>query len=196
MATKPAESATLEIGARINALRKSRGLSLAQLAKATGLSEATLSRIENEQSLVSAHHLYHLARALGIDITAFFDDGTRPISTGIRSVSRKGEGVTLNTARYTAQVLCTDIANKRMHPAIDTVTITTVEQAGGLSQHDGEEFLHVLSGRLSFISEFYEPLLLEAGDNLYFDSTMGHAYLSANGAPVTILVVATTEPPK
>ena len=68
MATKPAESATLEIGARINALRKSRGLSLAQLAKATGLSEATLSRIENEQSLVSAHHLTFIAwRAAAMD---------------------------------------------------------------------------------------------------------------------------------
>ncbi len=186
----------LALGPRIKTLRKDRGFSLAGLAKATGVSEATLSRVENDQTLVSAHHLYHLARALGVDITAFFADATRPIASGIRSISRRGEGLALSTARYEAQVLCTDIANKRMHPAIDTVTITAVEQAGGLSQHDGEEFLHVLSGKLSFISEFYEPLLLEASDNLYFDSTMGHAYLSADGAPVTILVVATTEPPK
>lgn len=187
---------TLALGARIKALRKERGLSLAELAKATGVSEATLSRVENDQTLVSAHHLYQLAKALGADITAFFEDGTRPIANGIRSISRKGEGLALSTARYEAQVLCTDIANKRMHPAIDTVTIRSLEQAGGLSHHDGEEFLHVLSGHLVFISEFYEPLALESGDSIYFDSNMGHAYLSADGGPVTILVVATTEPPK
>ena len=184
------------IGPRIKALRKERGHSLAELARTTGVSEATLSRVENGQTLVSAHHLYQLAKALGVDITAFFDEGTKPIAHGIRSISRKGEGLPLNTARYDAQVLCTDIANKKMHPAINTVTIRSVEDAGGLSQHDGEEFLHVIAGRLTFVSEFYEPLMLEEGDNLYFDSNMGHAYLSADGAPVTILVVATTEPPK
>jgi transcriptional regulator with XRE-family HTH domain len=185
----------LALGSRIKSLRKSRGLTLADLARSTDVSEATLSRVENDQTLVSAHHLYQLATSLSVDITAFFEDGTKPIAHGIRSISRKGEGLPLQTARYEAQVLCTDIANKKMHPAINIVTIRTIEEAGGLSQHEGEEYLHVLAGKLSFISEFYEPLALEAGDNLYFDSNMGHAYLSADGAPVTILVVATTEPP-
>lgn len=184
------------LGARIKALRKARGLSLAELAKYTDVSEATLSRVENDQTLVSAHHLYQLAKALGVDITAFFDEGTKPIAHGIRSISRKDQGLPLSTSRYDAQVLCTDLANKKMHPAINTVTIHSLKEAGGLSQHDGEEFLHVLSGSLLFISEFYEPLKLEPGDSLYFDSGMGHAYLSADGKPVTILAVATTEPPK
>jgi transcriptional regulator with XRE-family HTH domain len=186
----------LAIGQRIKALRKGRALSLAELAKATGVSEATLSRVENEQTLVGAHHLYQLSRTLGVDITAFFEDAGKSISTGIRSICRKGDGVPLSTARYQAQVLCTDIANKRMHPAIDTVTIRTLEEAGGYSRHDGEEFLHVLAGRLSLATEFYEPLLLEQGDSIYFDSHMGHAYLSPDGSPVHVLVIATTEPPK
>ncbi len=183
------------IGQRLKALRKERRLSLAELSEAVGVSEATLSRVENEQTLVSAHHLYQLARTLGVDITAFFEDKSKSLSTGIRSICRKGEGIALDTARYAAQVLCTDIANKRMHPAIDTVTITTLDDAGGFSRHDGEEFLHVLDGRLLLATEFYEPLVLEPGDSVYFDSHMGHAYLSADGAPVRILVIATTEPP-
>lgn len=183
------------VGPRIKALRKDRGLSLAELARTAGISEATLSRVENEHTLVSAHHLYHMARALGVDL-AFFEDGASPLAHGIRSLSRKGEGLPLRTARYDAQVLCTDIANKRMHPAINTVTVTSLQQAGGLSQHDGEEFLHVVSGHLNLISEFYEPLRLDPGDSIYFDSNMGHAYLSADGKPAVILVIATTEPPK
>lgn len=184
------------IGPRIKALRKERGLPLAGLARAAGISEATLSRVENEHTLVSAHHLYQMAQALNVDLTAFFEDGTSPLAHGIRSISRRGEGLPLQTARYDAQVLCTDIANKRMHPAINTVTVKTLEEAGGLSQHEGEEFLYVISGSLILISEFYEPLPMEPGDSIYFDSGMGHAYLSADGRPATILVIATVEPPK
>jgi transcriptional regulator with XRE-family HTH domain len=184
------------IGTRIKALRKDRGLSLAELGRQTGVSEATLSRVENGQTLVSAHHLYQMAQALGTDITAFFEDASKSLSTGIRSVNRRGEGVALSTARYEAQVLCTDIAAKRMHPAIDTVTITSLDEAGGFSRHAGEEFLHVLDGRLTLLTEFYEPLHLDVGDSVYFDSQMGHAYLSPDGQPARILVIATTEPPK
>jgi transcriptional regulator with XRE-family HTH domain len=144
--------------------------------------EATLSRVENSRR-VSAHHLYRLALALGVDITAFFEPGSKSISNGIRSICRKGEGIPLTTARYDAQVLCTDIANKRMHPAIDTVTVRSLEAAGGYSRHDGEEFLHVLAGHLLLATEFYEPVILDPGDSIYFDSHMGHAYLSADGRP-------------
>jgi transcriptional regulator with XRE-family HTH domain len=190
------EPGQLPIGPRIKALRKERGFSLAELARQTGVSEATLSRVENGQTLVSAHHLYRLAGALGVDITAFFGEGAPSITSGIRSVSRKGKGVALRTSRYRAQVLCTDIANKRMHPAINTVTVASLEEAGGYSRHDGEEFLHVLDGTLLLLSEYYEPLTLAAGDSIYFDSRMGHAYAAAGGAPATILVIATTEPPR
>ena len=184
------------LGPRIKALRKERGLSLAQLANSAGVSQATLSRVENEQTLVSAHHLYQFSQTLGVDITEFFQEAGRSISSGIRSICRKGEGVALSPQRYEAQVLCTDLASKRMHPAIDTVTIRTLEDAGGYSRHDGEEFLHVLVGKLRLETEFYEPLLLTQGDSIYFDARMGHAYLSANGKPVQILVVATVDPPK
>jgi transcriptional regulator with XRE-family HTH domain len=184
------------LGPRIKALRKERGLSLADLAKSAGVSQATLSRVENEQTLVSAHHLYQFSQTLGVDITAFFEESSRSISSGIRSICRRGEAVALSTQRYEAQVLCTDIANKRMQPAIDTVTIRKLEEAGGYSRHDGEEFLHVLSGKLRLETEFYEPLLLSSGDSIYFDARMGHVYLSANGKPVQILVVATVEPAK
>ena len=185
----------LPIGPRIKALRKERGHSLAGLAAAAGLSEATLSRVENTQTLVSAHHLYRLSQALDVDITRFFDEEPKPIGNGIRSVCRKGEGALLATARYQAQVLCTDLANKKMHPAINTVSVRTLEAAGGLSRHDGEEFVYVLDGKLVLASEFYEPLQLEAGDSVYFDSRMGHAYLAEGQAPVRILVINTTEPP-
>ena len=195
MSRDEARSIGLPIGPRIKALRKERGKSLAELAMSTGLSEATLSRVENDQTLVSAHHLYMLAQALSVDITRFFGEEQQTIGNGIRSVARRGDGAALDTARYEALVLCTDLANKKMHPAINTVSIRSVEAAGGLSRHPGEEFVYVLDGVLILASEFYEPLRLEVGDSVYFDSRMGHAYLAEGETPVRILVVNTTEPP-
>ncbi|MGE0212093.1 MAG: helix-turn-helix domain-containing protein [Parvibaculaceae bacterium] len=190
-----AAAAGLDIGGRVKHFRKERGHSLSELSRLTGISEPTLSRVENGQSLVSAHSLYVLSTVLEVDITAFFEGAASPIGTGIRSVCRKGDAVRLDTARYLADVLCTDLANKKMHPSVNTVTMRTLEEVGGFSRHEGEEFIHVLSGRMTLASEFYEPLMLSAGDSVYIDSRMGHAYLSSDGKPTRILVVTTTEPP-
>lgn len=177
------------LGARIAALRKERGLTLAQLARACGLSEATLSRIENGHSAVSAQHLFVLAQYLDMDIARFFDRDAAPLTPGVRSLTRSGQGVVERLERYDAEVLCADLAAKGMHPAINTIRARTLEEAGGLARHGGEEFLYVLEGRVEVHSEWYAPTLLGPGDSLYFDGVQGHAYLAAGNEPARILVV-------
>jgi transcriptional regulator with XRE-family HTH domain len=186
----------LSIGQRIKAFRKAKGYSLAKLARLTDISEATLSRVENAQTPVSAHNLYILARVLGVDVTAFFEDAASPIRSGVRSIARRSEGLAMEADRYSARVLCTDLSNKRMHPAINSVTVNTLEEAGGFSAHPGEEFLYVIAGALELHSEFYAPLLLEEGDAIYFDGAMGHAYVNASETPAQILVLTTTDLPE
>ena len=80
-------------------------MSVACLRAFPGLSEATLSRIENGQSLISAHSLYVLSTVLEVDITAFYEQATSPMRSGIRSVSRNGEGRHMETARFTASLI-------------------------------------------------------------------------------------------
>lgn len=183
----------LNIGERLKTMRKAKSYSLGQLAKLTDMSEATLSRIENEQTLVSAHNLYILSRVLDVDITAFFETGSQPMRNGVRSISRAGDGVTLETARFKAHVLCTDLADKTMHPFINEVSAESLGEAGGLNAHAGEEYLHVLDGVLVLHTAFYAPLRLQAGDSIYFDGSMGHAYVNGGDAPARILVVTTDD---
>jgi uncharacterized cupin superfamily protein len=45
-------------------------------------------------------------------------------------------------------------------------------------RHEGEEFLYVLEGELELHTECYAPLLLKAGESIYFDSRMGHGYVA------------------
>jgi mannose-6-phosphate isomerase-like protein (cupin superfamily) len=71
----------------------------------------------------------------------------------------------------------------------------SLEQSNGLLKHEGEEFTYVLEGRMALHTEFYQPLILDAGGSVYFDSTMGHAYVSVGSVPLKILCVCTTPEP-
>ena len=181
------------IGLRIKALRKQKSLTLSDLAARTEISEATLSRIENGSTDIAAHKLYQLAQELGVDITAFFGNETVQLAPGVRSVSRRGEGENYKSARFSSVVLCPDISKKQMQPFINTITVQSLESAGGLESHDGEEFLLVLEGNLVLHSQHYAPLLLQHGDSVYFDGSAAHAYVSAGDQPAKILVMTSTK---
>lgn len=183
------------LGQRIRALRLNRRLSLAQLAQATGVSEATLSRIEVGQSQVTAPHLHGLAQHLGVDISSFFADDISLLHPGFRALNRVDQGDLFETPRLNARLKAGELLNKRMHPFVNRVTATTLEQAGGLRAHAGEEYLHVLSGPLVFHSAGYTALEMRTGDSLYFDARIPHAYVAGGAQGASFLVVASHPDP-
>ena len=183
------------LGQRISDLRKRQGLPLARLAEVCELSEATLSRIENGHSAVSAQHLFALSKYLKVDIADFFQDDASPLTPGIRSVTTNGNGTHQKLARYDAEVLCADLSRKEMHPVINTIWARTLDQAGGLSSHQGEEFLYVLEGEVIIYSDLYAPTQLARGDSLYFDGAQKHAYVCGGDELTRILVLVSHNQP-
>jgi transcriptional regulator with XRE-family HTH domain len=176
-----------DLGPRIRALRLSRQLSLAEVAAGTGVSEATMSRIETGHSQVSAPHLYGLAQIFGVELADFFQDPA-PLRSR-RSLTRAGEGAAFATPRLQARLMAGELRQKAMHPFLNRTTAHDLGQVGGLQGHAGEEYLHVLQGPLLFHSQTYAPLRLETGDSLYFDASDPHAYLTEPGAVAEFLVV-------
>ena len=181
----------LKIGERLLSLRKSRRLTLAALSKMTGISEATLSRAENGIASPNAHNLYILAKALDVDVTAFFTKDSVRFGAGLRSVTRRGEGEKRTMGSYDFELLCADLAHKSMMPSKNHISATSLEEAGGLKGHEGEEFVYVLRGSLYLHSEHYVPTLLEEGDSMCFDSNMPHAYVAGdkNGTDILSLTL-------
>ena len=184
----------LQIGERLQSLRKLRGLTLASLSKLTGISEATLSRAENGIASPNANNLYVLAKALDADITTFFRTDQKSFGAGLRSITRRGEGEKFSTDRYDFELLCADLAYKNMVPSKNHISATTLEEAGGLRGHEGEEFVYVLKGTLCIHSEQYVPTLLEEGDSIYFDGNMPHAYVAEGDSGVDILSLTRIAP--
>lgn len=80
----PSEPESLDAGLarRLRALRNERGWSLAELAERSGVSRATLSRLENAEVSPTASVLGRLCAAFGLTLTrlvASVDEGFRPL---------------------------------------------------------------------------------------------------------------------
>ena len=179
----------LRIGERLSHFRRAKGLTLARLSSMTSISEATLSRAENGLTALNAYNLYLLARILDVDIVSFFRSDSEVFAKGKRTVTRRGEGEKESTERYDLELLCSELSAKTMVPSLNSVTARSLERAGGLRAHEGEEFLYVLAGRVEVHTELYAPTRLAAGDSMYFDSNMAHAYVATDDGPAEILVV-------
>ena len=94
----------------------------------------------------------------------------------------------VTTPNYDYFYLCPELRRKRMIPVLTRVRAKSIEEFGELVRHSGEEYIHVLEGRAEVHTEFYDPIVLEAGESVYIDSNMGHAYIAAEGCEEALLL--------
>jgi transcriptional regulator with XRE-family HTH domain len=181
----------LKLGDKVKQIRLQNKWTLDEAGKRTGLAKSTLSKIENEQISPSFDVVQKLAAGLGIDVPQLFISTPRSLISGRRTLTRKGEGRAHPTSTYDHELLATELTNKKMVPFKTTVHARSFDDFSDWVRHAGEEFLLVLSGEISFYSEFYEPVRLAEGDSLYYDSGMGHACVSESEQDAQILWVST-----
>lgn len=66
----------IELGNRIRDLRKSKGLSGADLAKRSGMGQSTISAIESGKHATSIESVFKICHGLGIELSEFFSTDT------------------------------------------------------------------------------------------------------------------------
>jgi len=189
-------SQTTTPGDHIRSTRKRLGLTLADLSSRTGLAVSTLSKLEKGNVSLSYDKLMLLSKGLNVDMAELLTDtqaprGTPPGGGGRRVVQRVGEGQSVQTRSYDQMYLAAELLNKRFTPMVVEVHARTLaefkDEFGDFIRHPGEEFAYVLEGEIEFNSELYAPVVLRAGDSIYFDSEMGHAYLKAADGPCRLV---------
>jgi len=163
----PAENA-VSPGARFRRLRQRRGLSLAQVAKATGVSVGFLSALERGQMSASIATLRRIARYYRTNILSFFEpakDNSRLVKPGNRKILETTKGVRMELLAW---------GNTAMEPHL--FRVKPGGNSGESYTHEGEEFLHVLRGQFEIWLNHDERYVLTPGDSLYFQSSTPHRW--------------------
>jgi transcriptional regulator with XRE-family HTH domain len=182
-------------GAALKALRRKHGWTLAEISRRTGLPTSTLSKIENDKMSLTFDKLVRLSASLQVDISALFNgeaaaDGELGAS-GRRSLTRSGEGKAIETQNYSHLYPAWELLNKRIIPIVAELHARSLAEFGELIRHPGEEYAFVLEGEVDLHTSLYAPVRLRAGDSIYFDSGMGHAYIAASEGPCRVLSLCT-----
>jgi transcriptional regulator with XRE-family HTH domain len=177
-----ADSPTL--GVLIRNLRSRKGWTLKEMSAISGIPVSTLSKVEHDRLTLTYDKLYQLSQSLGMRVSELFADASDAAPANVtarRSLSDRSNAIHVSTPNYDYHYLCAELRHKRMIPVIATVRSDSAEKFGALVRHTGEEFAFVLKGQVVLNTQFYDPVVLSEGQAVYFDSSMGHAYLTASG---------------
>ncbi|MFC9440616.1 helix-turn-helix domain-containing protein [Nocardia sp. NPDC057030] len=166
------------VGPRLRALRRERGITLADLAATTGVSESTLSRLESGQRRATLELLLPLARTYNVPL----DELVGAPRTGdprihLKPIRRYGM-VFVPLSRRPGGTQ----AFKMIIPAVPEPLEPTPQT------HDGFEWLYVLNGRLRLVLG-ERDLILPPGEAAEFDTSLPHWLGSADGKAVELLIL-------
>ena len=165
-----------QIGPRLRQLRKQRAITLTELARNTGISKSTLSRLETGQRrptlelLLSLSHTYRVPLD---DLVGAPEEGDRRIR--LRPGSVKGRTV-IPLTREPGGVQAWKIV-------IPTSKVTSEPRA-----HEGNEWIYILSGHLRLVLG-EQDTVLGPGDIASFDTQIPHWFGSTGEQPVEILSI-------
>jgi transcriptional regulator with XRE-family HTH domain len=171
------------LGRILRDLRNHRGWTLKEMSERSGIPVSTLSKVEHDRLTLTYDKLLQLSQKLRIRISDLFaeseagDEGV----TARRSIGRQEDAVRVTTPNYDYYYLCTELRRKRMIPIITVIRAKSLSEFGDLVRHSGEEYIHVLEGNIIVHTEFYDPVAVHAGEGIYIDSNMGHAYVAGDG---------------
>jgi transcriptional regulator with XRE-family HTH domain len=181
-------SAAEGIGQRLQTVRKEKNLSLDQLAQMTGFNTDFLTGIEENRIHPQLGTLIKLSKALDSAFGRILSGtGGKPYA-----VARRGQSVEIarSTSQkgakeaYTYMSLAPQVQGRHMEAML--VQLKAVPDQN-LSQHDGEEFIFVITGEVDLIigTDRFE---LQPGDSAYYLSTTPHL-ITAKRDSATILAV-------
>lgn len=197
---KPAaRSGSLEgaIGHEVRVLRSDRGLTVAELAKRSGVSAGMLSKIENGNISASLTTLQSLAVALSVPISAFlrgFEQAPPAVHT------KAGQGVvadrTGTRAGHQYQLLGHLGATANgvvVEPYM--ITLTEASDVFPTFRHDGVETLYMLEGQVGY-RHGDTIYTLQPGDTLFFVADAPHGPERLDILPARFLSIIAYPPPE
>jgi transcriptional regulator with XRE-family HTH domain len=164
------------VGERLAALRKDRGTTLGALARRTGISTSTLSRLEAGKRRATLELLLPIAQAHGVTLDELI--GTRPADDPrVRAEPLRFEGV-----------VAWPLTRSPGQPSAYKMIFPPDRTEPQPKSHEGYEWLYVLSGRLRLVLGD-QDFTMASGEAAEFDTRLPHWIGSAGDGPVEALVL-------
>ena len=179
------------IGPRLRQLREHRELTVAALAERAGCSAEMIAALEAGELVPSLTPLFRLARGLGVRLGTLLDDHAQAGPANARkgdagaAIHFSGNDPARKHSTLDFHPLAPRKAARNMEPFLIDVHPAQGEVA--LNDHEGEEFIYVLSGRIE-IRYGKDTFQLDAGDSIYYESVVPH-HVHALGGEARILAV-------
>jgi transcriptional regulator with XRE-family HTH domain len=170
------------MGPRLRVLRERRGVTLADVSGATGISPSTLSRIETGRRKPTLEVVLQLAKEYGACLDELAGTAPAPaVEPRSRVQHSFGDGkAVLSLTRYVGGLH----AHKHVLPAVEEPPRRPRQVS-----HEGYEWLCVLYGRL-WLALGDQDLVLAAGDVAEFDTRVPHGVANAGSdGPVEYLIM-------
>jgi transcriptional regulator with XRE-family HTH domain len=180
----PIKTQLTSFGDRLKELRTEQGWTLEQLASRSGLSKPFLSRLESGDRQASIAAALTLARIFKVSLDFLFES---PLASEPCLIIRAEDTVTRRANGLTYAALSNPDRLLSLQPVL--VTVPADRPGSEHFQHEGEEWIHVLTGRLtlSLAGDTYD---LDPGDSAHFDSRLPHRLIPRGGRDVKVILVA------
>ena len=161
-----------KIGQRISAFREKLGMSIADLAEKSAVSEITIAALESGESLPAIGPLTRISRALGQRLGTFTDDQFKPD----QMIERPGE-----------ESLSLAVGKHDRH--MDPIRVVLPANAS----HDpvsfeGEAFVVCFDGEVELCYDG-KCTVLRRGDSAFFNCIVKHSWRALGGRPACVYVV-------
>ena len=159
----------IEVGKRIRALRKNRGISLQQMANDTGMSYSYLSGLENGKHSVSITNLQRVANFFNVDMVYFLQPGG-PVPRLIRKEDLLQDNSGVEDIYY--RVMTPPESSHLQISYIQMPPNAPTERR--IHKHGrGQELVMVMDGAVVVMVEG-ERYTVERGDSLLFEADVEH----------------------
>lgn len=176
------------IACNIKKVRTKMKMTLQELADRTGLTKGYLSKVERSEKAPPYSTLSKIVGAMGLEITDVLKAEPGPLQDLPIVIAKKEEGRIIRESShyvgYDYQVLAAGKPGKNMEPFI----IYAPDEFTSLFQHEGEEFIYVLEGRVEF-KYGEKTFILDEGDHAYFESRIPHTGRSIGDRRAKLMVV-------
>ena len=180
----PVELQLASFGTALRELRQTRGWSLQELASRSGLSKTFLSRLETGDRQASIAAVLTLARIFGVSLASMFET---QVASDPCLIIRANEVAPQTAGGLTYTPLSNAERFFNLQPIL--IVVSPKRKGNDHFHHEGEEWLYVLSGRLtlSLAGKTYD---LDAGDAAHFDSRRPHRLIARGSQNAEVLLVA------